>query len=213
MKSLERSEDDAPGPAAPGRLALELRRKTFHLLCLLYLGGYRLLERETAVRAMVAVTVLTWGIETWRLRSALGRRVVEGVFGPLIRSKEGARYTGAFYTSLGAMGVIALFGSRPEVVTAALLYLALGDAASAVVGVRWGRHPYWILGRKRSLEGSAAGMTVALAAGLAAGLTAPQACAGALAFAVADAVPIPPDDNVWIPVLPGAVLFTLRQMW
>lgn len=37
---------------------------------------------------------------------------------------------------------------------AALLTLALGDAAAALVGQRYGRHPYTLLGSRRSLEGS-----------------------------------------------------------
>lgn len=45
---------------------------------------------------------------------------------------------------------------HPSVAHAALLTLALGDAAAALIGQRYGKHPYTVLGSQRSLEGSAA---------------------------------------------------------
>ncbi|MBA3531072.1 MAG: hypothetical protein H0T73_04025 [Ardenticatenales bacterium] len=46
--------------------------------------------------------------------------------------------------------------SRLPVALSALLTLALGDAAAALVGQRFGQHKYKVLGSERSLEGSAA---------------------------------------------------------
>jgi phytol kinase len=50
--------------------------------------------------------------------------------------------------------------SRLPVAHAALLTLALGDAAAALVGQRYGRHTYRVFGSQRSLEGSAAMLVV-----------------------------------------------------
>lgn len=188
---------------------LELKRKAFHLLGLLYLGAYWLIGHPLVNWVMGSWMALVAALETLRLVSPGVRGALHSVFGPIIREKEAARFTGAFYTSLGAFSVFLLYGARPAVVAAAILYLSLGDAASAVVGRLWGRRAYAVLGERRTLEGSAAGLAAALACGWLAGLSPAHAAAGALAFLAADTVPIPPDDNLWIPVLAGGTLFVL----
>ena len=205
------NDPESARPLEPA-LALELKRKAFHLLTLLYLGAYLLLGPDLALAMMAVWMFVIFTVETARLRTERGRALVDWFFRGIIRTKEAARYTGAFYTSLGALCVFFFFGRDPGTVKAALLYLALGDAVTAVVGRRWGAHPYQIRGETRSLEGTAAGVAVALVCGFSAGLTPAQCAAGAAVFTVADALPIPPDDNLWIPVLTGAALFTLRQM-
>ncbi|HEX8684712.1 MAG TPA: hypothetical protein VF707_20515 [Ardenticatenaceae bacterium] len=52
------------------------------------------------------------------------------------------------------------FSSRLHVALAALLTLALGDAAAALVGQQWGRHRYGLRDNEKSWEGSAAMLTV-----------------------------------------------------
>jgi len=52
----------------------------------------------------------------------------------------------------------------PEAAAAGIIVMALGDAAAAVVGRTFGRHPYTFLGAKKSIEGSAAMLVVSWAA-------------------------------------------------
>lgn len=191
---------------APDSLAKELKRKVFHLATLLYLLAYLELGYPLTLYLMAGWMGLITLVETARLISPAVRSFLHNIFAPIMRHKEERRYTGAFYTSLGAFLTFYFFGERPAIVNAALLYLALGDAAAAIIGKRWGRHPYAIWGSTKTLEGSLAGMTVAVLCGLALGMPAKLVAGGAAAFCVADAVPFPPDDNLWIPVLTGAAL-------
>lgn len=188
-------------------LRKELQRKAFHLLCLLFLGAYLLIGHPLILRVMGAWLALIFIVETARLRSEWARRWVESVFKPILRSKESRRYTGAFYTSLGAFCCFLFFGEHPTVIKACLCYLAFGDSASAVAGRMWGRHTFTIMGETRSLEGSAAGLSAAVLCGLALGLPPSGVAAGTAAFVFADTVPLPPDDNFWIPVLTGTALY------
>lgn len=200
----ELSEEAATERAA--LIRLELRRKTFHLLILLYLGAYWLIG-EPQIRPVAAFwTALVVTVEISRLKIRAVGDLFRRVFGPIIREKEADRFTGAFYSSLGILTVFYIFQGRPTVVAAALLYLAFADSASALFGRIWGGHFYKLRGEIRSLEGSAAGFLAALACGLAVGLGPPRALLGALVFTAVDAAPIPPDDNFWIPVLTGAAL-------
>lgn len=184
----------------------ELRRKLFHMLSLLYLGAYEVLGPERGLRWLAVWGAALAVVEFSRLASPAVRGLFDAVFGPLIRPKEASRVTGAFYTTLGVIVAVYLFGGSPTLVRVSVLYLAFGDAAGAVVGVGWGRRRFTVLGQTRSAEGTAAGFAAAAACGWLVGLGPVALAAGAAAFAVVDAVPLPPDDNLWIPLLPtGAV--------
>ncbi|MBI5881838.1 MAG: hypothetical protein HZB91_01840 [Elusimicrobia bacterium] len=199
-------ETDSSRPATPAALKTELFRKLFHLCTLVYLAAYLIIGPERIMAAMLPWMAVVWAFEALRFHTSWGRAWVQRWFGFMIRGKEEAHYTGFFYTSLGALLTFAFFRGHPDIVRIALLYLAFGDSASAVVGLAWGRHPFWVFGRKRTWEGSAAGFLAALGIGAANGLPPVLTALGALAFSAADILPLPPDDNVWIPILPGAVL-------
>lgn len=204
---------EGPGPLAaasaePGMNA-EFRRKLFHQGTLLYLAGYWALGPVKALKAAALTMAAVTAVETARLFSSGFRSRIQSLFGPIIREKEAGRFTGTFYTSLGVLTTLLLFGMHPPIVTASLLYLAWGDAASALVGRGWGRNKYAVFGQTRSVEGTLAGLAVALGVGFLVGLTPGLMLGGALAFSLVDTLPIPPDDNLWIPVVTSAALFLL----
>lgn len=62
---------------------------------------------------------------------------------------------GEFFFPLGVI-VVALLNPNEWIFAAAMLHLGLADAAAAVVGTRFGKHPYNVLGHRKSLEGSLA---------------------------------------------------------
>lgn len=190
-------------------LRLELKRKLFHLLSLLFLAVYLKLGHPVTLYLMTGWMALIFLIETARLLPGPTRKVIQEAFGGIIRGKEAQRYTGAFYTSLGVLGVFFFFGTRPQIVSASILYLAVGDAVSALAGKFYGAHHYRIYGDNRSWEGTAAGFAAALLCGFAVGLTPRLALAGAASFSLIDAIPLPPDDNLWIPLATGATLLLL----
>lgn len=184
----------------------ELGRKAFHQLVLLFLGAYHLLGWPTVLRATAVFLAVWTALETARLRSPAARQLAQRWFGGMIREKEAGRFSGAFFSSLGALLTFALFGDKPAVVTASFLVLAWGDAASPLVGLRFGWKPYTVAGTRRSVDGTLAGFAVALGVGLWLGFPWPAAALAAAAFSVVDTYPVKPDDNVWIPVVYGAVL-------
>lgn len=184
----------------------ELRRKAFHQLILLYLAAYFLIGYPRIVWAMGAWVLFVAMVETLRLKVPATRTYFLKWFGGIIREKENRRLSGAFYVTLGLWITMALFGARPRVVTAGLLFLTFGDAVSPLVGLRWGWGRFSVLGMRRSVSGVAAGFAVTLVIGCALGFALPAAVAAAAAFSVVDTVPVWPDDNLWIPVVGAAVL-------
>ena len=202
------SNEMAPKPEpGPSLFRAEVVRKIFHQSLLLYLGAYHLLGEKTALAAMAVWTAGVAVFEIARLGSVTVRDFVQKHAGGIIREKEQNRFTGTFYVALGILSVFFLYGSHPAIVTASILYLAFGDAASALIGRRFGRHKYQVLGQDRSLEGTAGGLAVALGVGFAMGFSPLMIAAGAGAFLLADVLPLPPDDNFWIPVMTGTALW------
>ncbi len=122
---------------------------------------------------------------------------------PLLKDDEGHRFTGATYLVVGALFAFLLYG--PVVAVPVLLFLSLGDPAAARVGQRM-RGPR-IFGK--SPGGSAAFTAVALAVvALLVGSGANDyhwgLLVGALVAALVELVPVPPDNNLAIPLIAGA---------
>ena len=88
---------------------------------------------------------------------------------PWLRVRFGSALHGIARASYGefafvggvALAFVLAHGDKPAYV-AAILALAFGDAAAALVGRRFGRHPFAVGRARKSLEGSAAFFVVAL---------------------------------------------------
>jgi dolichol kinase len=180
-------------------LAAEARRKLFHQLCLAYLAAYWLLGGSRVLPWLLAWAAFVLAFELARLRFAGLNAALWRAFGGIARPEEARRVSGIFYTSLGALGVVFFFGGFPKIVAAALLDLALGDAAAALAGRALGRHK--LLGGRKSFEGSLACFLVCALVGFATGYGAAALTLSALA---ATALELAPYDNLFMPV--GAAL-------
>jgi dolichol kinase len=189
----------------------EVLRKGWHQFSLLYLAAYFLIGYPAIIPAMTAWVTVVGALELVRLKVPRAKPIFDKLFGKLIREKEADRLSGVFYVSLGLFAALVLFGSSPVLVTAAALYLAWGDAISALVGMRFGRREFKVNGVPRTLEGAAAGFAVALAIGLGLGFSPLVALGAALAFSAMDIYPVKPDDNLWIPVVATTALYLLSR--
>ena len=124
---------------------------------------------------------------------------------PLLKSSEGNRVTGATWLLLAAALAFLLFDR--EIAVAALLFLAWGDPAAALVG-RPMPGPR-VLGK--SPAGTLAFIGVSL---LAAGVLVWAGfmpwhwgfAAGAVVAGLVELLPLPGDDNLWVPLAAGAVM-------
>ena len=182
----------------------EFKRKAFHSLSILYGLAYYFLERKAVVEMMGGLTCAEGLIEFGRLYApALNARLM-GWFGGIHRAEEKRKVSGIFWTLLGCWMTIFLFRDR-AVVLCALGYLAFSDAAAGLCGVAFGRHE--ILGKK-SLEGSLACFAASVAVG-SMFLPLPGALAGAAVVTLVEILPLPFNDNLWIPLL-SALFLSLK---
>ncbi len=87
-------------------------------------------------------------------------------------------------------------------VIAALTFLVLGDAAAAIIGKRFGRPAYW----GKSPHGSLACFVVCLTVGWPLLGDVRIVVVGALAATIAEALPVPMDDNMRVPIFSGLAM-------
>lgn len=187
-------------------LRREFARKTFHMLSLAYLAAFKLIGWPAIKTWMAVWLVVVFVVETARLKVPSVEKRLVSLFEGLIRETERKHFSGIIYTTAGSLAAMLIAKGDPAIVSAAILQLALGDAASALVGKAFGRTK--ILGGRKSLEGSLAGFAVGYASALACGVTPGAALAAAAAGAAAEAMPTTPwiNDNLTIPVASALAL-------
>ena len=200
--------------------AAELRRKALHLGALVLPAAMLVLGRPTAALVLAPLAVLAVSLDWARVRIVPARRVVHGVFAGLMRPEEipplggPVVLNGATWMCVAAAACAAVFA--PGVAAASVAMVMVGDGAAAVVGRRFGR-TRWPGGQK-SVEGTAAYAATAFAVGLAvvawpaSGLGLAACAAGALVGALAEAAPLPVNDNVRVPLLAGAAMAAVQAL-
>lgn len=207
------------GPERRASLSMEARRKAIHLTGLLVPAVLLLFGKGAAVGFVAAALAVAVLLERGRLSGKVRL--------PAVRDHEADRVAGYFYYILGTLLTVLFF--TPPIAVAAMLMLALGDAASGIIGsvVRGSAV------RTRIMEGGgrrikpvtvvAGTFAVCLAVGYAARIiegiyfSGPGVLsllvftAGAAAATFADAVPLTlrrrvVDDNLTIPLLAGSAM-------
>lgn len=233
MRALRASQTRALRPlpsGMPSTLHAELARKAIHLASaavpLAYRGG---VPRSAMLAALAVAGAVALAVEVARRRSPRARATFERLVGPLLRAHERERWSGATWMCAAYALAVLLF-PRP-VAVAAMLAVALGDAAAAVVGRWWSarraarvtaatdvRPGAPAHGQRVARPGAktwAGSVACAVAAGGAAFVVAGLAPAAALACGVAAALAERPggplDDNVRIALVAGAAAWGVTR--
>jgi dolichol kinase len=195
----------------------ELGRKALHVGALAIPIGILVLEREVSLVILTLLAAVAFAGDILRSRVPAVRGLVHGVFAPLMRPserpplREGLVINGATWMCLGA--AICVLWLPPVVAATSLAMLMVGDAAAALVGRRWGQTRY--PGSEKSLEGSVAFVISAWLVALPFAASGEPAIGplvllmGALGGAVLEALPLPVNDNVHVPVLAGLLMLSL----
>lgn len=139
------------------KLKKEILRKLFHLYQLPVIFGYIVLEyyfsKGIAIFALAIVLMLIIELESLRLEWKVQIPDPMG----LLRKHEKSRVTGSLYMIMATIIVFSVFDFKIALV--ALLLTVFGDLASAIIGIRFGKHR---LKNGKSWEGLLGGFIVNL---------------------------------------------------
>ena len=179
----------------------ELKRKTFHILTLIYIGAYYFFSARLVIIALALLVLVVIVGEIMRKKNAVFNKWILKILGGVHRDEEVNKISGLPWTLLGSLLVMVLFKDK-DLVLVTLLYMAFGDAIAALVGKTYGKHR--ILGKK-TLEGSASCLVVCFFIGIAF-FDCKIAFVSALFMTVIELIPWPLNDNFWIPVLTASFI-------
>jgi len=161
--------------------------------------------------AAVATDLLRWridGLGAW----------LDRALGFMMRDSERGASRSTFFngaTWVMVTGALLLLVFPAEYAAPAMILAMLGDAAAALVGRPFGRHRW--PGGNRTVEGTAAFITVAMLASLVfPAIPLAHRAAAVLTAAIAELLPLRVNDNLLMPFASATVLWLLAgtpQLW
>ena len=163
-------------------------------------------DKLLPIAALMFFLGLVTALEVARKASPVAWDWICGKSRGVFKEKSGA-LLGETYFLLSTLFCI-VFLDR-SVALCALLFLTFGDAASAVVGVKYGRRRF---SNQKSIEGSLAFLAVSLVVGfllrLAPGVYIPPLVLviGAFVATITEALPLPVDDNFTVAAFSGMAM-------
>ena len=180
----------------------EVARKAIHLASAVVPVAYAAgLRRDLLAALLGGALVVALGVEVARRRLPRVRAPFERAVGDLLRPHERARWSGATWMLVAYLLAVALFPRA--VAVAAMLAVALGDAAAAVIG-RWAGARRVPPAPGKTWTGTVAcAVATVLGALLVARLAPGAAVACAIAAALAERPRGPLDDNVRVALAAG----------
>lgn len=167
------------------------------------------LPRIVLLISLGVVTFILLTVELLRFKVPNINRVFLRFYKPLLREKEISHLIGASY--LFTASLLAFLVFPRDIAVLAISFMAVGDAVAAFVGKRIGKRK--LLGK--TLEADLASFISCLAVGFifySVGLELPllTIVVGSVVAAVVEAMPIPINDNLTIPLLSGVVMTVMR---
>ena len=163
--------------------------------------GYYLLPQKTTLFILVPITISSIIVDLIRLRNLPYAGFLNWLLGPILREHESWDLTGSSY--ILSASVLSILFFNKKIAIAAIAYIILGDIASAIIGRIYGKTKI----EKKSLEGSLAFLSVCLLIALfLPGLPFWIGVIGALVATSVEALSIPLNDNLSVPLVSGLVM-------
>lgn len=189
----------------------ELFRKGLHLLALSIPIGMLHVTRPTALVILWPLALAALGADLLRAFWPAFHRLIQKFFGYMMRPEElPANRTvvinGASWVLLSSALLATLFPL--SLAATAFAIFMVGDAAAAVIGLRFGRH-HWP-GSHRTIEGSLAFFGAALITASFFPIPFMHGLAAALLATALEVLPLPLNDNLRVPLAVALLLWVLQ---
>ena len=201
------TNETEPGRGGPEQFSVkrELQRKSIHLAMIIIPAWVYLVPKNWAVLGLIIATFLTVVVDLLRLSDRRLRQFFLRLFRSLIRPHEEEHLLGSTYFMIAALLSVLLFDRL--IAVAAMTFLVIGDTVAAVVGKKYGRSLYW----GKSLHGSLACFISCLVIGAVLLENTWVIFVGAATATIVEALPVPMDDNMRVPILSGLIMQLIAQ--
>lgn len=183
-------------------------RKILHILTALVPVSYIFLPRFPMVVSLFVIGILFLLTDFIRLEVKIVGSFFERYLGNLMWQKEKYTLTAATHYTVASFLVVYFFDKW--IAIAVLLFLAFGDTAAHIIGVRWGKNR---LDTEKTIEGSLACFLICLLISLL--LPQPSLfvlAVGALVASLVEFFPFGIDDNFTLPLISGAAMEIIVKM-
>ena len=193
-------------PPEPMSIGRELKRKSIHLAMIIVPAWYYFMPSPWGVLGLIIAMTVTVIFDLLRLSDDRIKRFFLHLFRSLIRSHEEEHLLGSTHFMIAALISVLVFDKM--VAVSALSFLVIGDTAAAVIGKRFGKKLFW----GKSLAGSSACFVSCLLIGFVLLTNQWVILAGALAATIVEALPVPMDDNMRVPIASGLIMQLVMKL-
>jgi glycerol-3-phosphate acyltransferase PlsY len=167
--------------------------------------SYIFIDRFPMVLFLAALGVLAVIIDFLRIEVKPIGRFFSHILGKILWDREKHTFTGATTYALAA--VLSVYFFDKWVAIAVLLFLAFGDTAAYIIGVKWG---ITYFDSEKTIEGSVACLIICL--GISLLLPEPDIfilLVGAVIASAVELFPLGVDDNIALPLISGVAMEVL----
>ncbi len=159
-----------------------------------------------SILGLIIATLTTVVLDLLRLNDDRLRQFFLRFFRSLIRSHEEEHLLGSTHFMIAALISVLVFDKM--IAISALFFLVIGDTAAAIVGKKFGKSIY----RGKSVQGSLGCLICCLMIGFLL-LDSPWVIlAGSLSATIFEALPVPMDDNMRVPIASGLTMQLVARL-
>jgi len=180
----------------------EITRKIIHMSTLVFPAAYLFQPKKTVLIGLAMCIVVAVIVELFRFFNPVFSDFFEQIAGTLLRRHEKKKITSATNLLL-AFYVAVLIFAKP-VAIAAMLFVSVSDALSALVGKKWGKNNVY---KDKTIIGclvfAVSGIMILI---FVPGLQFYVGLAGLVSAIIADLFIENYDDNITIPLISGIVM-------
>jgi len=184
----------------------EFKRKLFHSLAALYACIATVLSRSQSLELFGCFTVLELLFEFTRLKNHSLNQQLLRLFDGVYRKAEVSQLSGIFWSLAGVTAAITLVPDY-RLAIMGIWYLAVGDGLAGFIGRTWGRHQ--IGAGPKTWEGTLSCFAGCWIVGvlLLKGKIWWLPLIGATVTSLIEWLPLPLNDNFWLPPISAGVLY------